>query len=136
MILIENYEKKTTLQLKIKAYLGRYDCLDALLQLYNGLLQEESMRNIVAEAIQPVQLRRRHAQMARRQILLVGNKHMPQLEKLCCSHTHFSSKRNVSQCSTFFTFRYFGYPENITMVPSLASVYCVPLKGTWRFLEC
>ena len=74
--------------------------------------------------------------MARRQILLVGNKQMLQLEKLCCSHTHFSSKRNVSQCSTFFTFRYFGYPENITMVPSLASVYCVPLKGTWRFLEC
>lgn len=68
--------------------------------------------------------------------LLVGNKQMPQLEKLCCSHTHFSSKRNVSQCSTFFTFRYFGYPENITMVPSLAIVYCVPLKGTWRFLEC
>ena len=50
--------------------------------------------------------------------------------------SHFSSKRNVSQCSTFFTFRYFDYPENITMVPSLASVYCVPLKGTWRFLEC
>ena len=57
-------------------------------------------------------------------------------KKLCCSHTHFSSKRNVCQCSIFFTFRYFGYPENITMVPSLASVYCVPLKGTWRFLEC
>ena len=54
-------------------------------------------------------------------------------KKLFFSHTHFTSKGNVSQCSTFFTFLYFGHPENITMVHSLASV---PQKGTWHFLEC